>query len=199
MASPLRTLALLAAAATSCLGQTTLTTTSFSTTGISNTISSSITCATGLHLIVARGSTEPKGVGRIGVVAGNVTQAIPGSTVAAVDYPATFNAYFASVNAGVTAMYAMIASYVTACPDSKVALLGYSQGGQVAMDVVCGTSEALFAVTPDLSDVFRSNIIAVVTFGDPSHMVNQTWNEGTSQHNGVSDEAHPGFLVVFCF
>ena len=183
MASPLRTFVLLAAAAASCLGQTTLTT---PTSSPSNTVSSSITCATGLHLIVARGSTEPKGVGRIGVVAGNVTQAILGSTIAAVDYPATFDAYFASVGAGVAAMYAMIAGYVTACPDSKVALLGYSQGGQVAMDVVCGTSEALFAVTPDLSDVFRSNIVAVVTFGDPSHMANQTWNEGTSKHNGVS-------------
>lgn len=211
MASSLRTFLLLAAAAaTTCLGQSTnaTSTTTTSPTTSSSTVSSSITCATGLHLIVARGSTEPKGLGRIGVVAGNVTEAIPGSTVAAVDYPATFDAYFASVNTGVAAMSAMIAAYVTACPSSKIALLGYSQGGQVAMDVVCGTSETLFTVTPDLGDAFKSNsefstmrmhglektsstkqlqVIAVVTFGDPSHMVNQTWDEGTSNHNGVSN------------
>ncbi|OIW32673.1 cutinase-domain-containing protein [Coniochaeta ligniaria NRRL 30616] len=189
MPSPIRTLLLLAAATIS-LGQNTTLTTTTSSTSSSVTATSSISCATGLHLIVARGSTEPKGLGRIGVVAGNVTQEIPGSTVSAVDYPATFDAYFASVNMGVAAMNAMIAAYITACPSSKIALLGYSQGGQVAMDVVCGTSETLFTVTPDLSDAFRSNIIAVVTFGDPSHMVNQTWDEGTSNHNGIFQRAN---------
>ncbi|KAB5576214.1 acetylxylan esterase 2 [Coniochaeta sp. 2T2.1] len=184
MASPLRTALVLLAAATTCLAQTT------STTVTSPTTSSSITCATGIHLIVARGSTEPKGLGRIGVVAGNVTEAIPGSTVTAVDYPATFDAYFQSVNLGVTAMTALIASYITACPSGKIALLGYSQGGQVAMDVVCGTSEKLFAVTPDLSDAFLHNIVAVVTFGDPSHMANQSWNEGTSNKNGIFQRAN---------
>jgi hypothetical protein len=188
MASPVRTLLLLAAAAGSCFAQTNATTsTSTSTaTASSSTASSSITCAKGLHLIVARGSSEAAGLGRIGVVAGNVTEAIPGSTVVAVDYPATFDAYLTSENTGVAAMYALITSYVAACPDSKIALLGYSQGGQVAMDVVCGTNEQFFEVTPDLSAEYRNNIVAVVTYGDPSHTVNQTWNQGTSTHNGVS-------------
>lgn len=116
-----------------------------------------MTCASGLHLIVARGSGEPKGLGKIGVVAENVIEAVPGSTAAAVDYPATIEAYFASEDMGVAAMTAMIAGYVADCPSSKLALLGYSQGGQVAMDVVCGTSEPLFAVTPALSDAFRNH------------------------------------------
>lgn len=173
---------------------------------------STVTCATGLHLIVARGSAEPAGLGRIGVVAGNVTEMLAGSTVAAVDYPATFSAtgYFASVYMGTAAMTAMIAAYVLACPTSKIALLGYSQGGQVAMDVVCGTSETLFKATPDLSDAFANHgmfersdpfqfflrsdnyltnrflqVVAIVTFGDPSHMPGMPWNEGTSNRTGV--------------
>lgn len=150
----LRSLLLLAASAGSALAQSNTTT---SSSAPSSTTTSSITCATGIHLIVARGSTEAKGLGHIATVAGNVTEAIPGSTVSAVDYPATFDAYFASVNLGVVAMTALISSYVTACPASKIALLGYSQGGQVAMDVVCGTSETLFTVTPDLSDAFKNN------------------------------------------
>jgi dienelactone hydrolase len=96
-------------------------------------------------------------VGKIGVVAGNVSEAIPGSTVVAVDYPATFDNYTVSENKGVVAMTSLISSYVAACPAGKIALLGYSQGGQVAMDVVCGTSEASFTVTPDLGDVFKNN------------------------------------------
>jgi hypothetical protein len=155
MSSPLRTLLLLAAATASLAQNTTVTTTT--STSSSATSSTSITCATGLHLIVARGSAEPPGLGRIGVVAGNVTEEIPGSTVSAVDYPATFDAYFASVHTGDVAMSGMIASYIAACPSSKIALLGYSQGGQVAMDVVCGTSETLFTVTPDLGDAYKNN------------------------------------------
>lgn len=155
MASALCTF-LLAAVITSCLGQSTTGTRTSSPSGAASTTSSSITCASGLHLIVARGSGEPKGMG-MGVVAGNVTEAVPRSTVAAVDYPATFDAYVASEHSGVVAMTAMITAHLAACPGSKIPLLGYSQGGQVAMDVVCGTSEALFAATPGLSDAFKDN------------------------------------------
>lgn len=108
-------------------------------------------------MIVARGSTEAVGLGRIGVVAGNVSELVPGSSVDAVVYPATFDAYFASEGTGVLAMTAMINEYTAACPESKIALIGYSQGGQVAMDVVCGTSETLFNVTADLSDALAKN------------------------------------------
>jgi pimeloyl-ACP methyl ester carboxylesterase len=139
-----RTALLLAAAAAQCLGQTT-------------TSSSAITCATGLHMIVARGSTEAPGLGRIGVVAGNVSELVPGSSIDAVVYPATFDAYFLSEGTGVLAMTSMIKAYTAACPASKIALIGYSQGGQVAMDVVCGTSETLFNVTADLGDAFAKN------------------------------------------
>lgn len=84
-------------------------------------------CATGLHLIVARGSSEQPGEGRIGVVAGNVTERVPGSTVEAVEYPATLTDYLESEGDGVAAMAALIAAYVGRCPDSRIALLGYSQ------------------------------------------------------------------------
>lgn len=33
--------------------------------------------------------------------------------------------------------------------------------------------------------ILTAAVIAVVTFGDPSHMVNQSWDEGTSNHDGV--------------
>jgi hypothetical protein len=108
-------------------------------------------------MIVARGSTEAVGLGRIGVVAGNVSHLVPGSSVSPVVYPATFDAYFVSEGTGVIAMTTMIKAYTDACPDSKIALIGYSQGGQVAMDVVCGTSETLFKVTPDLGSAFEKN------------------------------------------
>lgn len=111
-------------------------------------------CATGLHMIVARGSSEAPGLGRIGVVAGNVTELIPGSTVAAVDYPATFDDYFDSEGAGAVAFVTMIAEYKKKCANAKIALLGYSQGAQALMDALCGTSETGFKVTEDLDESF---------------------------------------------
>jgi acetylxylan esterase len=84
-------------------------------------------CATGVHMIIARASTEAPGPGIIGAVATQVQQSVPGSDSEAVDYPATLTNYVASEASGVAAMQKLIESYVARCPNSKIALLGYSQ------------------------------------------------------------------------
>jgi len=111
-------------------------------------------CATGLHMIVARGSNEPAGLGKIGVIAGNVSLAIPGSTTAAVDYPAVIEQYASSVAKGMAEVVRMVAEYTKRCPDTKIALLGYSQGAHSVMDTVCGGSSAGFNASSDLSEAF---------------------------------------------
>ncbi|KAH8883120.1 cutinase-domain-containing protein [Thozetella sp. PMI_491] len=142
-------------------------------------------CDKALHIIVARGSTEAPGVGRIGVVAGNVSLALPGSSIAAVDYPATFEDYIGSESAGVLGITQLLANYTKQCPNGKVALLGYSQGGQAVIDTLCGHSEYPFNDTSDLGDSYKANIVAAVTFGDPSHVVAAPWNAGTSKKDGI--------------
>ncbi len=87
----------------------------------------SITCAQGLYILVARGSDEAPGVGRIGVVAGNLSLAIPGSITVPLTYPATFDNYLTSEFNGTEEMTTKIANYVSQCPNGKIALLGYSQ------------------------------------------------------------------------
>ncbi|KDN65595.1 putative cutinase [Colletotrichum sublineola] len=99
------------------------------------------TCATGVYVIAARGSNEPAGVGRIGTVARGVVAAIPGSQIEALDYPAAFDNYSSSVAAGTEAMKTALTQYNSRCPDSKVTLLGYSQGAQVVGDALCGNTE----------------------------------------------------------
>lgn len=93
----------------------------------SSTSSSSAACATGIHMIVARGSTEDPGVGKMGVISGNVSEQVAGSTVEAVDYPATLTDYTESEGEGAVAMAKMVSDYAKRCPDAKIALLGYSQ------------------------------------------------------------------------
>lgn len=114
------------------------------------------TCSTGIHMIVARGSTEPDGYGRIGVVAQNASLLIPNSSIATVVYPATFENYFTSYAAGASEFEKLVLQYVDACPDSKVALLGFSQGAHAMMDAVCGNSDDGFFVSPEFQKALGS-------------------------------------------
>jgi acetylxylan esterase len=84
-------------------------------------------CATGVHMIVARASTEKPGQGIIGAVATQVQEMVPGSDAEAVDYPATLQNYTTSESIGVAAMTKLIEEYTARCPSSKIALMGYSQ------------------------------------------------------------------------
>ncbi|KAF4631638.1 hypothetical protein G7Y89_g6501 [Cudoniella acicularis] len=115
-----------------------------------NSSAANTTCTTGVHIIVARASAEQPGQGIIGAVATQVQQTVPRSDSEAVDYPATLTDYPASEGSGVAAMRQLIQSYTERCLSSKIALLGYSQGAQVAGDVMCGTDLSGFNSTPAL-------------------------------------------------
>ncbi|KAK0374664.1 cutinase [Colletotrichum abscissum] len=142
-------------------------------------------CATGVHMIVARASTEQPGTGVIGAIANSIQSQIPGSDIVPVDYPALLNPYQPSQKAGVTAMTKLVQDYAKACPQTKMVLMGYSQGAHVTADVLCGTSETGFASTePQATDV-TDKIAAVVLMGDPSHVTGQPFDQGTSQKNGI--------------
>jgi acetylxylan esterase len=78
-------------------------------------------------MIVARASTESPGTGVIGQVAQQVAQQMPGSDIVAVDYPATLSNYQQSESQGVAAMTKLVMDYASACPSSKMVLMGYSQ------------------------------------------------------------------------
>jgi acetylxylan esterase len=81
----------------------------------------------GVGIIVARASTERPGTGIIGAVADDVASEFPGSTVTAVDYPATLQNYQASEAQGVTEMSRLIQDFNDQCVGSQIVLMGYSQ------------------------------------------------------------------------
>lgn len=131
-------------------------------------------CAPGVQIFAARGTTEAPGVGKIQTVAGNVTAAIPGSAVTAVDYPATFDDYAQSVATGSSDLGQLVKDYVKMCPDSKIALLGYSQGAQAVADLICGASSELMPVkTADLDSIYDKNS----TFSPLMSEYSQNWKE----------------------
>lgn len=64
-------------------------------------------------------------------------------------------------------------------------LAGYSQGAHVILDVLGGGGGgSLGATTPPISSTISSHVVAVASFGDPRHVVNQAFDLGTSRRNG---------------
>jgi acetylxylan esterase len=127
-----------------------------------------------VQLIVARASTEAAGDGVIGALA-TLIQGDVNATVGneAVVYPATLTNYASSVAQGDSAMATDIKNAVSACPNEKIILLGYSQGAQVVGDVLAGGGGgSLGAETAPIPSADAAKVIAAIQFGDPRHQPN---------------------------
>ncbi|GIZ46447.1 hypothetical protein CKM354_000957300 [Cercospora kikuchii] len=147
-----------------------------------------VTCATGngLYILVARGSNQPVGEGTVGPVANLVEAQVAGSYSHAIDYPATIIAldsnYITSVVDGIEDTKQSIEDYVAACgPNSRIALIGYSQGGNVMTDTLAGGT----GKPAPIAEQYRQNIIGVAVFGDPRFNVGQPYSRGTSTRSGI--------------
>lgn len=143
-----------------------------------------------VHVFGARETTAPPGFGTASSVVESIVDAFPGATSEAIDYPAAGDdQYAASVQAGVKAVVDQVDSFVADCPDSQVVLVGYSQGGQIMDDAICGGGDPNFGVTDTavpLSDDSVAAIKAVILMGDPRHTPGLPFNVGTSTAPGVS-------------
>ncbi|KAK6610362.1 acetyl xylanesterase [Botrytis cinerea] len=155
----------------------------------SSTSSTSSACvpAGAIHMIVARASTEAPGEGIIGSVATMVKASLPGSDSEAVEYPATLTQYQASEASGVAAMQKLVQAYAEKCPGSKMAVMGYSQGAQVAAMSCVGLLKrgSLGILRPCRRTSVVMVIVAMVLMGDPSHVPAETFNAGTAKNNGL--------------
>lgn len=110
---------------------------------INNQPRQSTTCATGVNIIHARGSTESPAEDETLSVVERLLAAIPGSIETDVDYPAEIisedSFYSTSVAEGIDDLKEKIRAYVDACGDeARIVLLGYSQGGNVVSSALAG-------------------------------------------------------------
>ncbi len=141
-----------------------------------------------VSIITARASTEAAGEGITGAL---VTQVVNASTQtvsrASVNYPATLNNYANSSLQGINALKSQLTNLVNSCPNTKVVLMGYSQGAHVVGDVLGGgQGGSLGATTAPVASSVSSHVVAVATFGDPRHVVSgPNFNAGTSNRNGL--------------
>jgi acetylxylan esterase len=153
--------------------------------------SAALQCAP-VHIIVARASGEPPGEGTIASLSTLLKQQIPGATSEALTYPAKMP-YSGSIPVGVTNMKAAIAKYTSACPTGKLVLLGYSQGGAVLTDTLCGGGGAQVGpATPGLTAEEGKLLKAAVSMGDPRFVPGAPYDAGTNKNKaGVSPQHIP--------
>ncbi|KAI5367582.1 putative cutinase/acetylxylan esterase, alpha/Beta hydrolase [Septoria linicola] len=132
---------------------------------------------------------------------------VAGSYSHAIDYPATIIAldsnYITSVVDGIEDTKASIEAYVAACgASSRIALIGYSQGGNVMTDTLAGGT----GKPAPIAEQYRQNIVGVAVFGDPRSNAGQPYSRGTSTRDGIfaRDSSLPALsswsnvLVSYC-
>jgi hypothetical protein len=141
-----------------------------------------------VHIKINRATGEPPSQGVIGTLATLIASRIPGVTVDWIDYPAVLVPYDQSTDTGIRMTKEAIRDYASRCPNSKIVMLGYSQGAQVVGDVLCGGGGAigLGPLTDPLEDELLGRVAAAVQMGDPRFMPGESWDFGTSKTGGVS-------------
>ncbi|OAR00870.1 hypothetical protein LLEC1_02739 [Akanthomyces lecanii] len=139
-----------------------------------------------VHIMIARGSTENT-PGQLITLANDIIAAHPGTTYENINYPALLDPYYGpSVQQGTAAVKSQLTDYVKRCPDSKIVLLGYSQGAQITGDALCGGDAAgTTAPTPPIDAAISSHVTAVVWYGDPRHNVSASYNQGSATTDGL--------------
>ena len=139
-------------------------------------------CAT-VHVIAARGSTEPAGTGVIGSLVTDIQSGVSATvSMQAVNYPALLFPYDQSSTAGDTAVKQELTAEVQQCPSQRIVLVGYSQGAQIIGDAIAGGGgvSGLGPASAPVSSSIASHVVAMIQYGDPRHMPNLSFDKGTA-------------------
>ncbi|KAL5114613.1 hypothetical protein ACEQ8H_007518 [Pleosporales sp. CAS-2024a] len=146
------------------------------------------TDCTPFHIFLARGSDEPY-PGRQGNVSSQVCASLGKDKCGfeSILYPAKSAAWgkdewCKSAGKGASDGQAQVKAYSDKCPDSKLIILGFSQGASVAQDILGGggghTFECDQPINPALNASIGDRFVAAVTFGTVARSRNQNYTVG---------------------
>jgi len=156
----------------------------------------------GVHVFGARETTVSPGFGSSSTVVNEVLAAYSGSTAEAISYPACGGqascggiSYANSAAQGVAAVVSAVNTYNTNCPTTQLVLVGYSQGGQIMDDALCGggdTAEGITSTAVPLQASAVNMIKAAIFMGDPRYVAGLSYEVGTCEASGF-DARPAGF------
>lgn len=135
-----------------------------------------------VHIFIARGWNEDY-PGRNQYLVDAICADLPNQRCDYEDvvYDAWSTDYCPNVIKGEAAGLAQINTYYAKCPNSKLVVSGYSEGATIMEDILAGGG----GVDSDCGELFlplstvsgaSCNIAAAVTFGNPRHTANQSYN-----------------------
>ncbi|KAK3323133.1 cutinase [Cercophora scortea] len=160
-----------------------------------------------VHVFGARETTVPQGYGTSAGLVDMVVKAYPGATKDAIVYPACGGqsncggvSYENSAQQGTTAVVKAVTDFNKKCPDTKIVLIGYSQGGQIMDNALCGGAGAT------LTGTALAAVKAAIFMGDPHNIAGLPYNVGTCKAKGFSPRpsgftcspAKPSIIQSYC-
>ncbi|KAF2272860.1 cutinase [Westerdykella ornata] len=140
-----------------------------------------------VYIFGARETTAPAGYGTSQGLVNQVKAAYPGAGSEAIQYPACGGqsqcggvSYDNSAQQGTAAVVRAVTSYNQKCPDTQIVLIGYSQGGQIMDNALCGGAGAT------LTGAALEAVKAAIFMGDPHFRAGQPYNVGTCNAQGFA-------------
>ncbi|KAI0201156.1 cutinase-domain-containing protein [Astrocystis sublimbata] len=161
----------------------------------------------GVYVFGARETTVGPGYGTAGGLVNQVLAAYSGSQASAISYPACGGQsscggvpYEQSEAQGTSAVVSAVNSLNSRCPDTQIVLIGYSQGGQIMDNALCGGSGST------LSGNALKAVKAAIFMGDPHNVAGLPYNVGTCNAGGFAARpsgfqckpADPSIIKSYC-
>jgi hypothetical protein len=144
----------------------------------------------GVQIIALPGTNVPNATyGLTQSFVNNVLGRIPGSDTMSLNYnrfhtPDQVKAVFSiEVNEGVGALNAALANYTAACPKTPIVIHGYSEGGVVVTNEICGGASPWTGPPTSQAAGYVNNVIAVILYGEETRAAGQAWNYGGCNSN----------------
>lgn len=151
----------------------------------------------GVHVFGARETTVAQGYGTSQGLVDMVVRAYSGATKEAIVYPACGGqsscggaSYDSSQQQGTAAVVKAVTAFNQKCPNTKIVLVGYSQGGQIFDNAMCGGAGST------LTGAALKAVRAAIFMGDPRYVSGSSYNVGTCKAKGVSASSPSPLRVV---